>query len=70
VTPDQFNAFLAGYRAESVRKILDKDFADMLGVSPDTFTRLKQRGAPQHSKIFLLALSAIHHKIEPYVEDE
>ncbi len=66
MTPEQFNAFIADYRANSVRKVRDCDFADILGVSADTMTRLKQRGSPIHSKVFLLALAAIHHRIEPH----
>lgn len=69
MTPDQYNAFIAEYRRLTPGKVRDQDIARLLGVSIDTHTRMKQRGAVTHGKVFRLAIASILHRLEPYGED-
>ena len=69
MTPDQFNAFLADYRATH-GPITDGDMAQKLGIHRDTMTNLKQRGAPLNGRVYSYALAALMHNLKPYGENK
>ena len=66
MTPETLDAFLKEYRATYQECPKDHQIAKLMGVGANTFTRLKQRGAPLHSTVFLLALSALMHNLGEY----
>lgn len=63
MTPADFCSWLAAMKAAGLARS-DAEAGRLLGKSPDTIVRMKQRGTAERS--VALACTALLHRMEPY----